>query len=423
MIKGLLPKNEFGRNVLTLMTGTTISQAVPIAMSPIFSRMFSPADFGLFALYTSVLSILIVIATGRYELAIMLPKEDEEAVNLLALSSAIAVVVALLSGLALFIFRHQIGLALGNTAIEYWLFLIPFAVLVTGVQQALSYWGTRRKYYKTVAGNRVLQSGSIATSTLLMGLNGVGAAGLIVGNFLGQVIATSTLLWRMFGKDHHLFAKITQAEALRLGKRYISFLKFGVVALLTSSIAQQSLFFLVVSYLNEIILGYISLVQRVIGIPATVIGNNLGDVFYQHISQTPKEKSFQPVLRFAAKLSLFSLGLHIVLYLVCAYFFVWIFGQQWAGAVLFVKYLILVSAFSFVFSPLSILFNYYEIQKINFFWQASWLLSNILIFFLYKRYSWSVESLFLVYAVKQSLLYLIGILGFVFIAKRWSHET
>ena len=77
MLNKLKPKSEFSRNVLTLMTGTTIAQAILIAISPILTRIYTPEDFGMFALYMSVASILLVVETGRYELAIALSKRSE----------------------------------------------------------------------------------------------------------------------------------------------------------------------------------------------------------------------------------------------------------------------------------------------------------------------------------------------------------
>ena len=102
MFNKLKPKSEFSRNVLTLMTGTTIAQAIPIAISPILTRIYAPEDFGMFALYMSVASIISVIATGRYELAIMLPKKDEDAVNIVALSIIISFFVSFISLLIVF---------------------------------------------------------------------------------------------------------------------------------------------------------------------------------------------------------------------------------------------------------------------------------------------------------------------------------
>ena len=102
MLNRLKPKSEFARNVLTLMTGTTIAQAIPIAISPILTRIYTPEDFGIFALYMSMASILSVVATGRYELAIMLPKKDEDAINIVALSLIISFLVSFIALLIVF---------------------------------------------------------------------------------------------------------------------------------------------------------------------------------------------------------------------------------------------------------------------------------------------------------------------------------
>ncbi len=72
----LKPRSEFSRNVLTLMTGTTIAQAIPIAISPILTRIYTPEDFGMLALFIAITAIFGSIANGRYELATMLPKKD-----------------------------------------------------------------------------------------------------------------------------------------------------------------------------------------------------------------------------------------------------------------------------------------------------------------------------------------------------------
>ena len=77
-------KSEFSKNVLTLVTGTTIAQSIPIAISPILTRIYTPEDFGVLALFISITTILGTIANGRYELAIVLPKRDNNALELTA---------------------------------------------------------------------------------------------------------------------------------------------------------------------------------------------------------------------------------------------------------------------------------------------------------------------------------------------------
>ena len=97
MINKLKPKSEFSRNILTLMTGTTISQAIPISISPILTRIYTPEDFGVFALFLAITTIIGSFSNGRYELAIMLPENDEDAINIAGLgfiiSSTISIVL------------------------------------------------------------------------------------------------------------------------------------------------------------------------------------------------------------------------------------------------------------------------------------------------------------------------------------------
>ena len=84
MISRLKPISANSHNILTLMVGTTLSQAVPIAIMPILTRIYTPEDFGLYAIYGAIITILGTIASGRYELAILLPDKDEDAINIFA---------------------------------------------------------------------------------------------------------------------------------------------------------------------------------------------------------------------------------------------------------------------------------------------------------------------------------------------------
>ena len=77
--------SSFATDVLKLVTGTTFAQIIAILASPLLTRLYGPEAFGFLALFTSITSIIGVIACMRYEMAIMLPKTDEEAANLPAL--------------------------------------------------------------------------------------------------------------------------------------------------------------------------------------------------------------------------------------------------------------------------------------------------------------------------------------------------
>ena len=57
------------------MTGTTLAQAIPILLSPALTRLYSPESFGALGAYIAASAILIVIATGKYENALLIQKK------------------------------------------------------------------------------------------------------------------------------------------------------------------------------------------------------------------------------------------------------------------------------------------------------------------------------------------------------------
>jgi O-antigen/teichoic acid export membrane protein len=144
LMQRLKLKSEFTRNVLTLMTGTTIAQAIPIAISPILTRIYSPEDFGVFALFVAITSIFGTIANGRYELAIMLPKKDEDAINIFALGFIITTFISLLLLILVLIFQDKIVDILKNEDIRVWLYFVPLAVFFVGLYNILNYFNNRK---------------------------------------------------------------------------------------------------------------------------------------------------------------------------------------------------------------------------------------------------------------------------------------
>ena len=176
MIQRFKPKSEFSRNVLTLMTGTTIAQAIPIAISPILTRIYTPEDFGVLALYISLVSIFSVIATLRYELAIMQPRQNDDAAALVVLSVVITSGISLFLLVGILVFNEKIQALFGNDEIGAWLFLCPVSVFLTGLYQALNYWNTRKKQYKKIASSKISQGVSASATQV-----GFGGGGLQVG--------------------------------------------------------------------------------------------------------------------------------------------------------------------------------------------------------------------------------------------------
>ena len=134
------PQSEFSQNVLTLMTGSTLSQAIPIAVSPILTRLYKPEDFGLYAIFVAIITIIGTIVSGRYELAIILPKKDEDAINIFGLGILITIFITVLTAILVFVFNDSIVYLLNNQEMKYWVYLVPVSVFLAGCHNQLIYF-------------------------------------------------------------------------------------------------------------------------------------------------------------------------------------------------------------------------------------------------------------------------------------------
>ena len=107
-------QKEFFKNVATLISGTTLAQAVSVLIYIVLSRIYTDEDFGIFGLYMNILNITIIFSTAKYELAILLPKSERESVNLLGLSGLVSIGVSLLLLITVLLFNKQICGLLGS---------------------------------------------------------------------------------------------------------------------------------------------------------------------------------------------------------------------------------------------------------------------------------------------------------------------
>ena len=62
----------FGRSVVTLASGTAMAQLLLALAMPVLTRLYTPTDYGSLAVYASTLTVLLVLASLRYEVAIPL---------------------------------------------------------------------------------------------------------------------------------------------------------------------------------------------------------------------------------------------------------------------------------------------------------------------------------------------------------------
>ncbi len=359
-------KNKFLKDTLSLATGTVMAQFITIACSPIITRLFSPEEYGKYTLFVAISSFIAIISMFRYENAIVLPKSDKEALNVISLCFSLLVFVFLASLLffvLLLLFNHGKQTD-GELPIFY--IVIPFFVLVQGIRLITNNWNTRKNQFRKISVGNVTRSATANTANITVGtFQLINSGGLILGTLIGQTLETIYLTIVNF-KVLKLAAKTLSVKNIKpVFYKYIDFFKVNTPHVLIDSLRNYISPIVISLFFSEQILGYYSLMFTVIMLPVTLIGSVLSKVFYGKLAHKyARKEDVMPMVRNVLKA---SIAIPIVPALVIFFFgetlFSFVFGASWGVAG---EYAAALSLYMYIyFVSASITFIPYVIQKLK----------------------------------------------------------
>jgi O-antigen/teichoic acid export membrane protein len=406
VIQQLKPKSEFSRNVLTLITGTTIAQAIPIAISPILTRLYSPEDFGVLALFIAITMILGSVANARYEMAVIVSRTDDDAINIAALSVIISTVFSIILLFLVVLLNGQLTRLLGNEEIEFWLYLAPVVVWLTGFFNVLNYLNIRKIQYMDIAKTSVYKNLVMAIFQISIGVVKAGASGLIVGQVMSNISANYRLSKNVI--RHYCLSEIRLKKSYALGKKYKDYPLHNMPATLVDSAALQMPFLLLPKLFSLTVGGQFFLAQRMVGLPSTLISKPISQVFFQ--TMTEKNNNGEKTLPFLKstlkRLFLIALPITITIYIVSPFLFRIIFGEEWAFSGTIAQYIVIAFFIRFIVSTVSPVFSISGHLKIGAAWKYLYFVSSLIIFSYGFLSSTSFEDFLIIFVFHEYVLYM-----------------
>lgn len=361
-------KSEYVRNAAKLTGGTALAQLIMILASPVLSRLYTPADFGTFALYNSCVTVFLILCTGRYDIGIVSANTRKEAIGLLSLSFVILAFFLLISSFTLVILEDWAITLFNDPQFGRVIYLIPVTVLFLGTYQILSFWFNREKGYNEIAISKVAQNSSNTLLAVIIGFAFSWGTGLIIGNLFGAVVAVLFLITR---NKFHLFnirKDIRKEELKRYASKFSDFPKFSLPTAFLDTFSNQIPIFFIVSFFNETIAGHFSFAYRILSLPLAFIGISLGQVFYQKLTEMYQQNldSRRFILKMWGMLLIFGIIPFLILFLFGEELFTLIFGEEWDTAGRIASVLSIPLLFIFCSSPTSTAFIVFGIQKYSF---------------------------------------------------------
>ena len=397
----LKPKSEFSKNVLTLMTGTTIAQAIPIAISPILTRIYTPEDFGILALYMAIVSFISIIITARYEMAVVLPKSDEEAINIVALSLLITLTLVTAVSLVILIYKDELLHLFHIESVGNLLYLVPLSLFLAGIIQTFTYWSNRKEYFQTMSSSQIAQSVSIGSFQPLFGYLSVNG-GLIFGNIVGRMFGAFFFVSKFIKTDREILRSIEVRSIRKQMKKYKDFPLVNSLHAFSDILRTSGAVMLISTFFGTAVLGFYALSLRVLQVPIGIVGSALGQVLYRKFSHLHNEEEalYPHVKKVMFRLLLIAIPAFTILFFIAPDLFSFVFGQEWRVAGEYSQILIPYLFMNFLLSPISqipiILGKQKEIFYISLFGNVSYLGIIALFHSLSITYLLGLLSLFMV---------------------------
>jgi O-antigen/teichoic acid export membrane protein len=356
---------NFSRDVLKLVSGTTFAQVLTILASPVLTRFFSPEAFGILAIFTAITKVIGTVSGLRYEFAIMLPDEERDAVNLLALCTAIVTGVSLVALPVFILFEPAIVRALNAPGLAGHLWLVSPMIFVSGFFLALNYWNSRTRRYGRLSVARVLSSVAITGGQLAAGAAGIATGGALIStSVIGQGVGTGVLGLQILRDDRRRFRNHVTLERMRaVLVRYKRFPLYDSWSALLNISSWQLPSFLLPIFFSPVQVGYYSLAYRLIVLPMDIVGSAIQQVFYQRASNAERDGDLggltESVFTILLRIGLFPM---LTLALIGEELFSVVFGAQWAEAGLYTQLLAVWAVVWFISSPLSTIYMVKEKQ-------------------------------------------------------------
>lgn len=361
----LIRHDRFLRRVALLSGGTILGHAVTLAVSPILTRLYSPAEFGLFGVFVALCGLPSGIMTLRYEFAIPVCRSDAEAVRVTAaallVSLGLACVIALAVGLVPASWLDR----LDTPGLAAALWLLPLSLLFWGWSLTLSYWSVRRGTFRANALGKVLQMVSQGVAQLGAGLAGAGGLGLVVGYTLGQFVRCAHFFRHLDRTDWRLLRQVDLAMISRSLREHWRYPVFSSPSALLHNTAQFLPALLLASFYGPAVAGWFTLAQRLLEMPVGLLSASASAAYVGELRDLDSAGIRRLFVATAGRFLVLGLVGMLPLLLVAPPLFAFIFGEEWRTSGVMVQCLVPVQLARFVVMPITQTMNVYHRQALH----------------------------------------------------------
>lgn len=371
------------RGFSLLSSGTVITQAVSLALAPILTRLYSPAEYGVNAVYISLLTICGVAATLRLQVPVAISQnaDDRRALSRISIASAVVVSTALL--LLVIIAGPSVSDLVGAQSIGM-LWALPLGTLMIAVYHVMTQNLLSLKHYKSIAMVGVLSVASQGTFQVALSFAGIGYMGLIAGNLLAYGVTIGYML--VILRPSHRPATLPIEYYREVMRRHIDFPRYAFPAELASIASYSVIPIAITALFGTSAAGFYALGNRLIGIPIQLFGDTIRQVYLREASLELSERGnlARSFYRTSKLLALIAIPSAVLLFLAAPWAFGIVFDDRWAMSGVYVRAMIPLFLARLIVGPLTSTMNITGRQRAGLWFHLVLMAGVLLVWFGYR---------------------------------------
>ena len=337
-LRTLLNSSSFARNVFLVTRANIVGQALLIAIAPVLTRLFTPAEFGIAAAGLAIVYLLNSIASWGFDRYIpnMIEKDEANALFFLAFfSAAISLLVWFALGpMVQYLLNGNIDLAKGM------LVLIGLSFFARTGVKIIEAWFVRHGDLARVSGGKVALSITEALTSIMAGLSGLGAMGLMLAYALAPSAALAYLLIGLSAGRIGI-GKAPSLSGTAIGD-VITMLKshgwLATIAAASAAVNSVSMTMMIIA-LGYIFsaeeLGFFALIRRITLLPVSLVTTALAQAYWSRAAEFARNRDFPALEQSYLKTTGAMAGIAAVLAIFCfmgSLLVAPVFGAAWADA-------------------------------------------------------------------------------------------
>ncbi len=411
MLKKVIQDNYFFKNVSMIVGGTIFAQIINILVSPILTRIYQPEMYGVFSTFNSLVAILSISVSLDYQNAIPLEKEDEDAMHLFILAFAILIIICTFLGiLFLFIGDSLLSKLNYSNMIPYQFFLI-IGIFLTGLYNILMQTAFRVDAFQIIARTKYVQCFFSNGVKIVVGMVSKSSLGLVIGIIIGQSAGISSLnrILKSSSKNYRFSIK-------KIRKMMIKHKKFPLFSAPNNYINSMSIqmpVLMLSGMFGSDIVGFFSLANQIVAIPALFIGTAIGQVFYAQISKIGNghsDKLKKECLKMLIRMAVLGGAIFLLISMFVPFLITVVYGDKWRIAGDLARILCINAFASFLVIPLGRVLEIINQQQISLMFNIVRVIVLLGVFYVARTCNYNIYQALFGFSIVSALFYILLIL-------------